>query len=299
MRTDYDSKRSKNFKTEDTASENLNTLIERSKPSMTKTQLRIADFILDNIDDVGFLSYGEISKGANVSDASLIRFLRSLGLERFFDFKALVKRYMNERTAPAIRMRKTISEIQSNRDIYANTFSIDMAMLKEVKEHWSESAIRSAVNLIEEARRIFVIGFGVSRSIVEFIDFRFNRLGYPVTPVKFGGAEIIEKLARANSSDLIITVGFFRPHREMSIVYRLAGDRDIPIVTITDSFSSPLKEGASVVLHARRGSDEVITSLVAPMSVANALSLSLARDDVNKALESFSELNELKAEFGF
>jgi DNA-binding MurR/RpiR family transcriptional regulator len=108
---------------------------------------------------------------------------------------------------------------------------------------------------------------------------------------------VVERLFSATKEDVIITIGFFRPHREMEIIYSLAKKRGISIITITDSFASPLTKGASIVFHARRGPRETLTSLVAPMSVANILSIALASVDQNRALASFSELDEMKNEY--
>jgi GDP-D-mannose dehydratase len=85
-----------------------------------------------------------------------------------------------------------------------------MAMLREGRKNWSEKDTEKSCLMIKNARRIYVAGFGISRSVVEFITFRFNRLGYRLSP-HIGGAEIVEKLFSANSSDIIITIGCFRP----------------------------------------------------------------------------------------
>ena len=276
---------------------NLNSIIEKSRSEMTKSQSALADFVMENIDDVGFLTYSEISRRSGVSEASFIRFLRMLGFKGFADFKDSLKEHIKNKTSPSIRMKETIAQIQKKENVYKNALSIDLAMLKEVEENWSEDNTDKAVKLIKNARRIYVAGFGISRSVVEFIEFRFNRLGYPVIAMTIGGAEIVEKLFSAVRNDVIITIGFFRPHREISIIYQISEEKKIPIIALTDSFASPLVNGASVVLHARRGPREIITSLVAPMAVANILSLALAIDDGNKAVHSFSDLERVKNEF--
>jgi DNA-binding MurR/RpiR family transcriptional regulator len=277
--------------------ENIIALIEHKRGELTKAQELLADYVLENIDEIGFQTYSQISEGSNVSEASFIRFLRVLGYDSFSEFKEEVRHYIRNRTSPSIRMKETIAQIEKNKNVFQNTLKIDMAMLQEVEENLMEQDISMAVQLIKDARRIYVAGFGISRSIVEFIDFRFNRVGYPISNISIGGAEVVERLFSATKEDVIITIGFFRPHREMEIIYSLAKKRGISIITITDSFASPLTKGASIVFHARRGPRETLTSLVAPMSVANILSIALASVDQNRALASFSELDEMKNEY--
>ena len=275
----------------------VSSIIEKKKKKMTKSQIKLSEFILENIDEVGFLTYSQISRMSSVSEASFIRFLRFLGFNGFSDFKDLLKENLKNKVSPSIRMKETITKIENKEDLFKNLIKIDRAMLDEVEENWSEKKIEKAVLKIKEARNIYIAGFGISRGVVDFLDFRFNRLGYPSVPVVIGGAEVVEKLYSADKSDVIIVVGFFRPHKEMSIIYRIADEKKIPVIALTDSFSSPLKEGADIVLHARRGPKEFITSLAAPMTVANILTMILALEDENKAIDSFSKLESLKDEF--
>ena len=166
-----------------------------------------------------------------------------------------------------------------------------------IQENLSQDTIKKAGKIISKGRRIYVIGFGISRGIVDFLDFRLNRMGYPVTTITIGGAEVVEKLFSANEKDVIIAIGFFRPHKEIGISFDIAHEKNIPVISITDSFSSPLARGAAVVLHARRGPKEFITSLVAPMAVANIITLTLAMEDKEKSIHSFHELEGMKDKY--
>ncbi len=275
----------------------ISTIIEKKKMKMTKSQIKLADYILENIDEVCFLTYSQISSMSGVSEASFIRFLRFLGFEGFSEFKELLKENLKNKISPSIRMKETITKIENKENLFKNIIKIDRAMLDEVEENLSEEKIKNAVIKIKKAKRIFIAGFGISRGVVDFLDFRFNRLGYLSVPIIIGGAEVIEKLYSADINDVIIVIGFFRPHKEMSMIYKIAKERKMPIIALTDSFSSPLKEGADIVLHARRGPKEFVTSLSAPMAVANILSLILAYTDEDKAIDSFSKLESLKDDF--
>ncbi len=276
---------------------NLNVLIEQKKPQMTKSQLALAEFVMENLHDVGFMTYAELSRKTGVSEASIIRFFRILGLNSVSEFKELLKETIKQKTSPVIRLRETVNQIEDKKDVCKNLLNIDIAMISEIEENLSESKLRKAVHIIGKARKIYIIGFGISRGIVDFLDFRLNRLNYPCIPVKNGGAEIVEKLFSASNDDIIIAIGFFRPHREINIAYNIAKKKKIPIIAITDSFSSPLAEHANLVLHARRGPKEFLTSLVAPMAVANILTIMLAFEDKEKSIESYTELEAMKEKY--
>ncbi len=276
---------------------NLLKIIEQKKSHMTKSQRVLAEYIRENIHDVGFMTYAELSKKTGVSEASIIRFFRMLGFDGVSEFKTHLKETIIRRPTPVIRIKETVSKIENNENVCKNLLNVDIAMLYEIEEHLSEDAIHSAVRLIKDARRIYIIGLGISRSIVEFLDFRFNRLNYPVVPVKNGGAELIERLFSSDKRDVIIVIGFFRPHKEIDITFRIAKEKGIRVIAITDSFSSPLAEKADIVLHARRGPKEFLTSLVAPMAVANILTIVLALEDKEKSVQSYTELEGMKEKY--
>ncbi len=276
---------------------NVKAIIEKNKKNMTNAQLQLADFILDNFDDINYLTYSKISNRAGVSEASIIRFLRFLGFQSISDFKERVKENIKRKTLPSIRMKDTVERIEKKENICENLLNIDRAMLDEIQENLSQDTIKKAGKIISKARRIYVIGFGISRGIVDFLDFRLNRMGYPVTTITIGGAEVVEKLFSANEKDVIIAIGFFRPHKEIGISFDIAHEKNIPVISITDSFSSPLARGAAVVLHARRGPKEFITSLVAPMAVANIITLTLVMEDKEKSIHSFHELEGMKDKY--
>lgn len=112
-----------------------------------------------------------------------------------------------------------------------------------------------------------------------------------------GGEEVIDKLMSISRKDIIVGVGFFRPHKELIAALDIAKQKKVPIIAITDSEFSPIATNADVIVNAKRGPAELMTSLVAPMSVANILILTLAMEDKKKSIDSFAKLDELKARY--
>jgi len=276
---------------------NLQKVIEQMKPQMTKSQFALAEYIMENLHDVGFMTYAELSKKTGVSEASIIRFFRFLGLNGVSEFKELLKETIKQKPSPVIRLKETVAKIEDKKDVCKNLLNIDKAMLYEIEENLSEEKLKKAVHVIRKARKIYIIGFGISRGIVDFLDFRLNRLNYPSIPVKIGGAEIVERLFGSSVDDILIAIGFFRPHKEIDIAFTIAKEKGIPIIAITDSFSSPLAEKANIVLHARRGPKEFLTSLAAPMAVANILTIMIALEDKNRSIASYMELEAMKEKY--
>jgi DNA-binding MurR/RpiR family transcriptional regulator len=113
-------------------------------------------------------------------------------------------------------------------------------------------------------------------------------------PITSGGSAILDKLIGATAKDVLIGIGFFRPHRELIVAFDIADKLGIPRIAITDSESSPVAERASVVLRAKRGPADIMTSLAAPMTIANILTVAVANKNKEEAIDTFSKLDNMK-----
>ncbi|RKX72977.1 MAG: hypothetical protein DRP87_19740 [Spirochaetes bacterium] len=265
---------------------------------MTKGQNKLADYILENTEEVSFLTSSELGKKAGVSEATVIRFAQFLGFTGYPEFKENLQHLIKERITPRIKMKETVERIKNKEDVFNNLIHIDRAMLERLMEENSpEGNIRQAVNLLHKGKKIFLVGLGISKAVVDFLEFRLYRLKYNVTAITAGGDEIINKMLGIRSEDVVLGIGFFRPHREIIVAFDIARNNGASIIAITDSDTSPLALKANVVLQAKRGPSEIMTSLVAPMSIANILVLSLAMEEKEDSIKAFNELDHLKEKY--
>lgn len=264
---------------------------------MSKRQLKLANYILENTEDTAFLTSAKLGEKAGVSEATVIRFAQFLGFSGFKDVKKSLQQVIKQKITPQIKMRETVERIKNKENVFYNLLNIDKAILDEVDRNCSEKNVKRAVEYLKKARIIYIIGLGISQAIVNFLEFRLSRLEYNVLTITSGGEEVIDKLMSITSNDVIIGIGFFRPHKELMAALEIAKQKGVPIIAITDSEFSPIANNADVVLNAERGPAELMTSLVAPMSVANILILTLAMEDKEKSIEAFVRLDDLKEKY--
>jgi len=264
---------------------------------MSKRQLKLANYILENTEDTAFLTSAKLGEKAGVSEATVIRFAQFLGFSGFKDVKKSLQQAIKQKITPKIKMKETIERIRNKENVFYNLLSIDKAILDEVNRNCSENNIKRAVEYLRKAPIIYIIGLGISKAIVNFLEFRLNRLRYNVIAITSGGEEVIDKLMSITPKDVIIGIGFFRPHKELVAALDIAKQKNVPIIAITDSEFSPIATNANVVLNAKRGPADLMTSLVAPMSVANILILTLAMEDKERSINSFTKLDELKEKY--
>jgi len=264
---------------------------------MSKRQLILAKYILENTEETAFLTSAKLGEKAGVSEATVIRFAQFLGFSGFKDIKENLQQVIKEKITPQIKMRETVERIKNKEDVFCNLLSIDKAVLDETSHNCSEKNIKRAVEYLKKARIIYIIGLGISKAIVDFLEFRLTRLGYNVIPITGGGEEVIDKLMGVSRKDIVVSIGFFRPHKEIIAALDIAKQKKVPVIAIADSEFSPIAVNADVVLNAKRGPAELMTSLVAPMSVVNILVLTLAMEDKEKSINSFAKLDELKKRY--
>jgi len=132
-------------------------------------------------------------------------------------------------------MRETVERIKNKENVFNNLLNIDKAILDEVNRNCSEKNIKKAAEYLGKARIIYIIGLGISKAIVDFLEFRLNRFGYNTMAITGGGEEVIDKLMGISQKDIIIGIGFFRPQKELLAALDLVKQKKIPIITITDS----------------------------------------------------------------
>ena len=264
---------------------------------MSKRQLKLAKYIMENTEETAFLTSKKLGKKAGVSEATVIRLAQFLGFSGFKDIKKNLQQVIKEKLTPQVKMRETVERIKNKENVFHNLLSIDKAVLEDTGHNCSEKNIKKAVEYVKNARIVYIVGLGISKSIVDFLEFRLNRLGYNVIPITDGGEEVIHKLMGISQKDMLICIGFFMSHKELMVALDIVKQKKIPVVAIADSEFSPTAANAEVVLKARRGPAELITSLVAPMLAANILVLTLVMEDKEESIDSFARLDELKKRY--
>lgn len=272
----------------------LDRLFGEEDISLSRGHRKLAQYIREYHTDIAFLTSSRLAQKAKVSEATVTRFVRFLGYTGFADFKAAVQESIKSRITSTVKIKDTVKLLNSKDNVFLNWLHIDQAMLGELEHSCSEAQIQAAVSYIKKTSTIYLIGFGVSKAVVDFLDFRLSRLRYTVVPVTSGGSAVLDKLMVAEAKDVVIGIGFFRPHRELIVAFDIANKLGIPRIAITDSDSSPVAASASVVLKAKRGPADIMTSLAAPMTIANIFTVAVANKNKEEAIDTFSKLDNLK-----
>ena len=269
-------------------------IISDNYKQLTKSEKRIANYLRKNQEESAFLSAGEIADRLGLSEATLVRFARTLGFSSYPAMRTVLQDAFRRRVTHSARLRGRLEDLRQGGDIFEKLVVSEMDYLTQALETVDRGALQKTVELLRTCERIFVFGGGPSISLVELMEIRLGRFGRQAIPLKTAGREILEPLMLMNERDLLFMISFFDVTPTQQLVLDYANEVHCPVVILTDTLGSIIGDKADVVLAARRGPMAEFHSLVVPMTIINTLLLALANDDKENVMANLDKLDQLR-----
>ena len=274
------------------ANELLNK-IDKNYEQMSKGQKLLADYILKNYDKAVFLTAAKLGKVVGVSESTVVRFATQLGYQGYPGFQKALEELVRNKLNSIQRMEVTYGRI-SQSEILASVLQSDIEKIKLTLANMDQNAFELAVDTILNAKRIYVVGIRSCAPLANFLSFYLNLIFDNVTSVHTNSSsEIFEQLIRIGAEDVIIGISFPRYSMRTLKALEFASNRKAKVITLTDSVHSPMTLYSSCNLIARSDMAPIVDSLVAPLSVVNALVVALCmkkQKDVIATLETLEQI---------
>lgn len=274
------------------ANELLNK-IDKNYEQMSKGQKLLADYILKNYDKAVFLTAAKLGKVVGVSESTVVRFATQLGYQGYPGFQKALEELVRNKLNSIQRMEVTYGRI-SQSEILASVLQSDIEKIKLTLANIDQNAFELAVDMILHAKRIYVVGIRSCAPLANFLSFYLNLIFDNVTSVHTNSSsEIFEQLIRIGADDVIIGISFPRYSMRTLKALEFASNRKAKVITLTDSVHSPMTLYSSCNLIARSDMASIVDSLVAPLSVVNALVVALCmkkQKDVIATLETLEQI---------
>ena len=239
--------------------ENRHDIISRINEkyaAMSKGHKAIATYIMEHYDQAAFMTAAKLGAELGISESTVVRFAAGLGYEGYPQ--------MQQAIAAWVKLRHTI-------------------------DHLDPAAFETAVDLILSAKRVYILGIRSCEPLAGFLSFYLGMIRDNVIQIKSTStSEIFEQMLRIDEEDCIIGISFPRYSMRTLKAMEFANDRSAKVITITDSVHSPMNLYSSCNLLARSDMVSIVDSLVAPLSVINALVVALCMkspEQVRKNLE--------------
>ena len=268
------------------------THIQENMTSFSKGQKLIANFILSSYDKAAFMTACKLGKTVNVSESTVVRFAAELGFDGYPSMqKTLQEMIRNKLTA--IQRVEVSKERIGNQDVMTMVMQSDIEKIRMTLDETDQTSFNQAVAAIANAKRIYILGVRSASVLANFISFYFRFMFDNVVSVDTSSiSEVFEQIVHISSDDVFIGLSFPRYSKRTIKAMQYAKDQGAKVVAITDSKVSPLTKIADVSLLAKSDMASFVDSLVAPLSLVNALIVAISRE---KAVHLESSLNRLES----
>ena len=271
--------------------------IEDGYQKFSKGQKKLADFIREDYDKAAFLTAAKMGEEVGVSESTVVRFAMALGYDGYPGFQRALGELVRTKLNSIQRMEVTYGRI-SQGEILASVLQSDIEKIKLTMEAIDHSSFEMAVDTILKARRIYVIGIRSCAPLASFLSFYLNLICPNVTAVTTNSSsEIFEQLIRIGEEDVIIGISFPRYSMRTLKALEFASNRKAKVITLTDSVHSPMTLYSSCNLIARSDMASIVDSLVAPLSVVNALVVALCMKKQKEVISTLETLEQIWDEY--
>jgi DNA-binding MurR/RpiR family transcriptional regulator len=269
-------------------------IISDNYKQLTKSEKRIANYLRKNQEESAFLAAGEIADRLGLSEATLVRFARTLGFSSYPAMRTVLQEAFRHRVTHSARLRGRLDDLREAGDIFDRLVVSEIDYLTQSLDTIDRQSLNQAVEMIRARKRIFIFGVGPSVSLVNLMEIRLGRFGWQVIPLTTAGREMLEPLLLLTDRDLLFAICFFDISGALQLILDYANEIKCPVIMVTDTLGSIIGDKADVVLSAKRGPVSEFHSLVVPMTIINSLLLAVAQEERTQVMENLDKLDQMR-----
>ncbi|MFL0246635.1 MurR/RpiR family transcriptional regulator [Candidatus Clostridium stratigraminis] len=276
--------------------QDLMRTIQMKFPRLSKGQKLIAEYILKHYDKAAFMTAAKLGISVGVSESTVVRFANELGFSGYPKLQKALQELIKTRLTTVQRIELS-NDYVSEESALKGVLKSDMENIRATLEKINNRTFEEVVNNIFKAKKIYIIGLRSSTAIAEFLGFYLNLILDNVKVVGYGISDIFEQILNVSEDDLVIGIGFPRYASRTIEALNFAHNRGTKVVAITDSLLSPLASKADYTLIAQSNMASFVDSLVAPLSVINALIIAVGLREKEKISKTFNDLENIWEEY--
>ena len=273
-------------------------MIESNMSTFSKGQKRIANYILQNSDKAAFMTASKLGKLSGVSESTVVRFASELGYDGYPSMQRALQEMIRSRLTSTQRIQAADDQF-GGQDVLTAVIQSDMDKLRMVSDEADRTEFSKAVDVILGARHIYILWTRSSYFVAGYLNFYLHLLTGNVTLVQSNAAgEIFEQLLRIGPGDVMIAISFPRYSKVTMNTVKFAQDRGATIVAVTDNELSPVYQMADAALLAPSEMISFVDSMVAPLSLINALLIAVGRRMGTDVARTFADLEDIWNRYG-
>ncbi len=275
-------------------SENIDLMkiIQSKFHKLSKGQKIIAQYIMTNYDKAAFMTASKLGDKVGVSESTVVRFANAIGYSGYPQLQKQLQEIVKTRLTTVQRIEMS-SDYSDEESVLKNILKADIENIRATYDEIDTKTFEKVVKLIIEAKSVYIIGLRSSTALSEFFGFYLNLIRDNVHVVTYTIGDIFEQLFRINENDLVIGMGFPRYSSRTIKALEYSKARGAKVVAITDSLLSPLSSNADYTLIAKSNMESFVDSIVAALSVLNALIIAVGLKEKSSISATFNRLEEI------
>ena len=277
--------------------EDILSVLEEKTPYFSKGQRKIAAYLTEYYDKAAFMTASRLGKAVGISESTVVRFAVELGYDGYPSMqKAMQEMVLNRLTS--VQRIGVANDRMADQDVLATVLQADADKLRQTNETVDRDSFRAAVQAILGARRIYLLGVRSASVLVNFLGYYLNYMFDNVHIITASGtSEIFEKLVNVSQEDVVIAFSFPRYSASTVKGVQYCHSVGAKVIGLTNSNLSPLGQVSDYVLVAKSDMVSLVDSLVAPLSVVNALIVALAAGREQELEKTFNTLEKVWEEY--
>ena len=273
------------------------TLIKEKYFTLSKGQKLIADFVCEKYDKAAFMTASKLGEKVGVSESTVVRFAYELGFDGYPQFQNMLREIIKNKLTASQRVEIT-SDKFAEKDILTTVLSSDIEKLRQTLETVSPAEFTDCIDTIANARRVYVLGARTCFSIASFLGLYLNFISIDTRLITTNSAsETFEQIFDIDKDDVVIAISYPRYSRRTHNAVKYAHSKGSKVIAITDSEHSPIVKYSNHALLARSDMSNFVDSLVAPLSIINALIVALVMRNRETVADNFNALEHIWEEY--
>ena len=271
--------------------------VDLKNHKLSKGHKKLAQYITENYDKAAFMTASKLGENVGVSESTVVRFATEIGFKGYPELQKELQQMIKSKLTAVQRMEVSSSLIGEN-DAITKVLNGDIELIRDTLEQISAEEFTKAVETINKAKRIYILGVRSSAALASFLYFYLNPVFENIVLVDTSsGSEMFEQMFRIGEDDVCVAISFPRYSKQTINALRFIHDRGTKIIAITDSKDSPIAEFAHNLLVAKSDMVSVVDSLVAPLSLINALIVAVTFSRKDEVYSNYNKLESIWDEY--
>ena len=276
----------------ESTNQDLMRIIQAKFTRLSKGQKLIADFILKHYDKAAFMTAAKLGQNVSVSESTVVRFAIELGYDGYPELQKSLQELVKTKLTAVQRLELT-NDLVDEDNALKSVLKADMENIRTTMEKVNQKTFDAFVDSIVNADKVYIIGLRSSSALSEFLGFYLNLILNNVLVLQHGMSDIYEQMLHLGPNDVILGIGFPRYSIKTVQILKFARERGARVLCLTDSLLSPLAAIADLTVIAQSNMASFVDSLVAPLSIINALIIAVGLKRRQAVSETFGKLEEI------